>query len=584
MALIGASSTHLGIVDGDQEGIFEFGPDTDAMKFLSWAMSTDSREGERSGDSRYGELLADFEDALDEFGLRIQVLRTRPQRLRAPFTHLLATERTADLRGRCIIAGTDALWVPSTADPESIRRVATRWLSQLEPALRLRIYASLRNAPGDFMALGDDPEPQFLQALKEEKKTGSRFRAFRFENQEAKLIGETFGSAAKGSLETSAPINQKSFLVGGEELFMAERRGACSNLEAQSIDSAGSPYDYSFGLGWTQEEAGIRAKSEAIERFALGAIEWSSLRRAVARDLPGPYLDPSTIAAYGGDQRDRLGLSRFDPLSTETWWIDGQLPNRSAVAAPAALVFMPFPPPGWLHHGLQTTSGTAAHPSAPSAAQSAWMELVERDAFLRAWWRREPLRPIVPPPRARALIGWLEDLGFTIRLLLLPGSFGIDAVGAFAFGRERLIVGAAAGAPSSASVKALTEVVAQLGAPAIPSVPHPSAVRSPADHAALWSGEASGARLEWLTATDIDPVVASDPSGFVAWRSIEDCPDPKAIFISLPSAVESEIKTVRVLSPSLVPLSFGYDSEPRGHACLKDFTWPQAPLRPHPFA
>ena len=100
-----------------------------------------------------------------------------------------------------------------------------------------------------------------------------------------------------------------------------------------------------------------------------------------------------------------------------------------------------------------------------------------------------------------------------------------------------------------------------------------------ADHAALYSDPAWQQRLNWMLRGAV-----VDLSDFPATGQIHV--PPHAATYSYPSA-GMPIHVIRVLDPSLIPLTFGYDSDPDGRAELTDL-WQRSgrstsgPLEPHP--
>jgi ribosomal protein S12 methylthiotransferase accessory factor YcaO len=582
VALFGASATHLAVVSNSGEGLYEFATGSSALEFLRWA----AEQEQSTSPEGYAELLVELDAALDELGLTLEDLRSRPVLLEPPLTPALAVDRNDDLRGTCLVAGRDALWIPAKADPDEARKVSSVWIGQLEPALRLRIYAAARErTPDIFLAFGDAPPTQFLADLTAGEVGGTHFRALHFDGKATRIIGEgSTGRPPTGRLAISRVVSEKRLAFGGLEVFETKRIGSCSNLSAQALTAAGAPYDFSVGLGWTKSEAAVSAEGESVERFFLGRPDQPDLVQAAADGLGRPWLDPRKVAALNPAQRERLGVGIFDPAASDTWWADGLRSDGSPVAAPAALTYMPFPRPPWLHPGFQTTSGTAAHVSFALAAQRAWLELVERDAFLCAWANKNPLRGIRPAWREQVLVEALGRRGLSVRLLSLPGCFGIDVVGAFAIGLEEVLVGAAAGDLRWATGKALMEIVAQLNRGLEVEPIEPNTVRTPRDHAVLWCRADADERVAWLFAEEDEPLDL-DPQGppSFEWRTIEDCPDPTAVFVPIAHPPEAAFTVVRALSTNLVPLSFGYDAEPRAHQRFVNQAWPQDPPWPHPF-
>lgn len=135
----------------------------------------------------------------------------------------------------------------------------------------------------------------------------------------------------------------------------------------------------------------VKAEAEAWERRG-----WRTLKdghEGTIHDITGA-LDPTGIVAYTPQQyaSEEFPFAPFDTAQSYLW-IDAADARSGAVArVPAEHVFAPGCLPESIGASLLTnvsTSGVAAWTNPQVALQSAVLELIERDAFLRYWIARQ---------------------------------------------------------------------------------------------------------------------------------------------------------------------------------------------------
>jgi ribosomal protein S12 methylthiotransferase accessory factor len=156
--------------------------------------------------------------------------------------------------------------------------------------------------------------------------------------------------------------------------------------------NVGAQREWSYGRGETVAEAERIALFETIER-RLGA--WPHARRTVLRSTyaelgPDRAIDPVT-----------LGLPDPTPYSPDvsTRWVHGWSVTRDRpVAVPEHVVYFralgSADAPRFLD---DSSNGCGLGNSPQEAALHALFELLERDAFLLAWYARTPLRRVAVP-------------------------------------------------------------------------------------------------------------------------------------------------------------------------------------------
>jgi thiazole/oxazole-forming peptide maturase SagD family component len=343
--------------------------------------------------------------------------------------------------------------------------------------------------------------------------------------------------------------------------------------------------DYIGVSGVDPDPALAKAKclGEGAERYSAGDIDPSRMVYAPASGLYRPWLDPRRIIAYSAAQRRRIGASEFSPDDHE-WWVPGQSHN-GPVWIPAALVFYPFASmPSWLAPSAVSSSGMAAHVTLGQALRSAWLELVERDAFQRARLAGTAcpppqIRPQGLPVQARDMVAHLARHA-AVRVLLLPSPTGIPVALVRADTAASMAIGAAADEDLGCAVtRAAGEAFIQVLHPFICEI-RPESVNSPEDHGALYNSPQWRKKLDWMAQ---GPTI--DPAEVTSVTQVE--PGDAACWYELAPELPN-LHVVRILDPALIPLTFGYDQDPTGRDDMSALIRASGlsedqPLEPHAF-
>ncbi|MFY3307083.1 YcaO-like family protein [Achromobacter ruhlandii] len=358
--------------------------------------------------------------------------------------------------------------------------------------------------------------------------------------------------------------------------------------------------DYAWGAAPDPDTAYRKASAEAIERLA-----WNTPTAPVegrARDLPGA-VDASAFIQYRAAQYRRPGFP-FQPFAAARryhWVRATHSDDGRAALIPVDLVYAR---PSLVAAGLAvnppltyaTTSGCAAGATPAEAVERALRELVERDAFMRHWLCQRPGTPLADaslPADIQARMQRLRRLPCHISLQRLDSPWAhVFIVWARDDIRHFTTLGAAAGADTHAALAhALDELESRVLAWShghAPTVSHPTAVRTPADHFELY-----GVRRYYRRAD----ALIQEHRPAIDWRHLPRLPEREAMADRLAAAglapVIVDITTpqctldhgtrslhvVKAFAPSLVPLSFGAGLEPLG---MVDTVHRHATF-PHPF-
>ncbi len=481
----------------------------------------------------------------------------------------------------------EALFIPTSCDPQRALRALRLFVARLD-WFRLQAYAALHHLSSENIALaGDRPRVPFQPSATDSpvsyRLTDGKWRPTsdrHWEEPPPTTAGSVEGrrlSAVTVPRSATRPILK----VGNRVLWLATGEHALPNLRFAGTPSAVPRVPrWCIGVDWDRRRAETKAIGEGVERFNLGDVSSKEVILRPAQELEN-YLDPRRIVAYGPHQHVRLGIKPFDPSHPE-WWVRGER-HGSSVWLPAALVFCPFDTgEAWLAPGYSSSNGGAAHTSPHAARLHAWLELVERDAFMRTYLSAIPpprLAISMLPPSVQELHNHVQAIADEAALLLLESSVEVRAVLACAWRNGRLCLGASAHPDlSAAAEKALTEVVVQVTTPLDLRSMVASDVRTPEDHGRLYADPKMSRRMLWLLDGDeLDrhhlaaevPITESSLEAFSYVRRVGNW------FVA------------RALDPRLLVLTFGWDNELLGHpaarAMLQSDAGDRSPLIPHPF-
>ncbi|MFF7713180.1 TOMM precursor leader peptide-binding protein [Streptomyces sp. NPDC007988] len=377
------------------------------------------------------------------------------------------------------------------------------------------------------------------------------------------------------------------------------------------------------------------AQLEGLERYAgthrrRGTTPvTASYDSLVARGTPA--VDPAARGLYapGTYARDPL-VSPFDPAREIPWVWGHSLRDDRPVLVPARLA----------HYSagvdadnfvFECSNGCATGGSPEEAILFALLELVERDAFLLAWYGRAPLTAIDLGTCRRASIRAMIDRaalhGYDVLAHDTTMDLAVPVVTALAVRRDggpgTLSFGAAAGFDPEETVEsALSEVLTY-----IPHLPHQVAERRGElldmsrdyakvlhlkDHAQLFGlPEMAHHAREFLEPVDVRPLDGAfrewtasvrprtgdlrDDVRFLVGRICDAGHDVVVVDQTTPEQRRMGLHTVAMVVPGILPLDFGWSRQrallmPRLRTGLRDAgrrpdTLPDAEIKavPHPF-
>lgn len=232
-----------------------------------------------------------------------------------------------------------------------------------------------------------------------------------------RLVGNATGLVDEVSFRRSPREHAGTVLV---------RLGATA-VDAPSDDGDSNDYN-AMGKGSDRTSALCGALGEFTERYAANhyrpaddddAVFVGSYEELVADDRGVVPFRP--LVRYVGDQFDRF--ERDDHVR----WLRGRHLDTGAET---------FVPEGLVHatstdYFYSSSNGWACHETTAAALASSLLELVERDAVVRTWFRGEsPDRLVVDLPAAFPEIDTFERAGGEIDLLRLSTPTSLHAVAA----------------------------------------------------------------------------------------------------------------------------------------------------------
>jgi thiazole/oxazole-forming peptide maturase SagD family component len=342
--------------------------------------------------------------------------------------------------------------------------------------------------------------------------------------------------------------------------------------------------------GSSAAEALLKAIAEAHERHATGLLRVERSAPAGSLTRRGErWLDPREVAPLTRAQyAKRSDLQPFDARRSWQWVRGRTLASNAPVWVPVDLVFSGLSPRRLgrrpcLH---ATSSGVAAGPSQEHAAERALLELIERHALMRSWLHRTPPARIAPSALTchcqRRIAYWREQHRNFHVLDLSTLGVAVAAVIMVSDSYPCFVAGAAASTASfdAAVLKALRETELQLASLTMRPQENPvdpQDVRSLLDHGRLYLRPGHLGQLAWLWAGEQAQKVP------VPSANITSLYEKLGVIAVKLSPAASPLKVVRALSPSLLPLSFGYGLTHHTHPAAGHVS-PESLQIPHYFA
>lgn len=193
-------------------------------------------------------------------------------------------------------------------------------------------------------------------------------------------------------------------------------------------------FSVTFGTGMTEARRRLVAFAEGVERYA-GIIEPPDVEAKPFAELAPFAFPPEETIRFAGDQyTDAPGApSRYRGQRTDWSWVYEWTRGEPKLLIHDAVAFSQVRKPETFRLFEDPfSSGAAAHRSLPQALERALLELIERDAFVLAWYLQLPLPELVLDrdlnPEAWDMRSYLARHGIELKFFDLRVDFDVPCV------------------------------------------------------------------------------------------------------------------------------------------------------------
>lgn len=324
------------------------------------------------------------------------------------------------------------------------------------------------------------------------------------------------------------------------------------------------------GISTSWPDAKLKAIAEGYERQRSMSVFHDIISRASA--LPGRWLDPRIVVPLTDEQYEQLPrLEKFDEES-EIEWVKGKDWQNREVFVPIDLVFYPIENLDRKLIVNTCSSGFAAYTNVNEAVKRGVLELVERDAMMRHWYEGESPRKLdyqILPVHIQNRLNYWRSRGREVFVLDISqkGVIAIEVVitsdtyPCFVSGASSTL-----GSFDEAVIKAFQEAESRLiyglNEPNTREL-EPEHVHSVLDHELLYAQ--SKKYHEYVQFLFEGKVSCTPP---VATATAEALKIELEVAVIDVSEVHSLLRVVKVLSPKMIPISFGYGAGHYSHHTL----------------
>lgn len=338
-------------------------------------------------------------------------------------------------------------------------------------------------------------------------------------------------------------------------------------------------------------DAVFKATIEGYERYQSSQVRVDF--RGSANQVPGNWLDPRVYFPLTEEQANKCGVKFFTNDLVINWTLGANY-DGSKIYVPSDLVYYgQKDDENRIYYG--NSSGIAAHFDFDEAKRRAVVELIERDALMCNWFSQKFPRRIdekILPVHVRKRITHFVKQNRQLIVLQIPSDFGM-VFETVIIGDEYpyFISGAAATidkkSVDDAILKSMQEaeynLLLALRYPDMASI-DPSSVSTPADHGKVYYFKENADKLHWLWKNAISEnyIQESMVVKNLNWFYNEHL---QLVTVDL-SDKKSDIRTIRVFSPWLVPINFGFSSAHYTHPVVQHSVGvnPDSMKMPHYFA
>ncbi|WP_010268898.1 TOMM precursor leader peptide-binding protein [Paenibacillus senegalensis] len=357
--------------------------------------------------------------------------------------------------------------------------------------------------------------------------------------------------------------------------------------------------EYSAGRSHSYLNSEGTAVLEGLERYC-GIAPKGKVSHIYAsyESLKDDAIDPRRFGLYMDDQYNQpdFPYRPFDAAVPTNWVWGYSLTENRPVLLPESIAYYSA---GYADSFVEETSnGCSLGGSLSEAILHGMLEVIERDSFLLAWYRKLLLPPIDPDSAAGSELQWMRSrlrhiYGYELHLFNMTMDSGIPAIWVILRSRKehdaRLINAAAAHPdPEQAAINALHEAAAFI--PVLNAkfrerrketelmVHDASLVRQMDDHPLVYAHPKAESRLDFLLKNNREPQTFQEVAEMASLRALPslshtdltaDVQELVERFRSLNLEVlvvnqtcseieKNQLCCVKVLIPGMLPMSFGH--------------------------
>lgn len=304
----------------------------------------------------------------------------------------------------------------------------------------------------------------------------------------------------------------------------------------------------------------FKASIEGYERWRSSRIRVN--KHCSAQDLPAAKILPYDIAPLTYFQASKSGVKFFNEKLPIDWTLGTRFDGKHIYVPSDMIYYGHRDGENRIYYG--NSSGIAAFTDLEEAKKRALVELIERDALMRNWYSRKSpdilSRKILPDAIKKRANKWKEK-GRVLYILDMPSEYGKVFEAIFVSEKYPYFVSGAAATIDDGKIcdtikKAVDEAEFNLEF----AIKYPSEEKTkmkkivlPVDHGRFYYSKQNAKKLSWLWHGKIVKSVSK-----INEISFEDlCEKLQTISVDM-SDENSSLKVVKMISPELVPINFGF--------------------------
>jgi ribosomal protein S12 methylthiotransferase accessory factor len=324
------------------------------------------------------------------------------------------------------------------------------------------------------------------------------------------------------------------------------------------------------GISTSWADAKLKAIVEAHERQCAANVRWDVISKATI--LGGSWLDPRIIAPLDDDQYKNLEyLQKFNE-DIEIEWVKGVDYAGKSIFVPIDFVFYPINNIGRKLIVDTYSSGFAAYTDYEGAVNRGLLELIERDSLMRNWYEKvspEILSYSILPTHLKNRVDFWKDSGREVVVLNMSQNGVIVIEVIIKSDNYPCFVSGASGSLdnfANTTIKAFQEAESRLiyGLnEGCGRTIKPNDIRNILDHELLYAqSKEFHEHIRFLCEGKVTTDIPTSSTSFAELQR-----NMEAIIVDV-SGDDLLLSVVKVLSPKLIPINFGYGTEHHKHHTL----------------